>query len=243
MKTSFIIPLAMVLCAYVHSANADTVADADINSSPFAGDVPAYTEQAIAAGIDHSYTGPWEYFVGGGVATFDCNGDRLPELYIAGGADKAQLYLNQSKPGAELKFAPLQQASTDINKVLGSYPIDLDNDGLLDLVILRLGENVLLKGGPDCQFTKVNSSFGFDGGHAWTTAFSASFNDNAAFPVLAFGNYVDRTAPGSPWGTCEDNRLVMHIDDIDGSKADLDSTAKSYPNYCLLYTSPSPRDS
>ena len=179
----------MVLFAYVHSANADDVgagvdvdtnaktstgtgtgagAGAEIKSSPFAGDIPAYVEQAIAAGIDHRYTGPWEYFVGGGVATFDCNGDRLPELYIAGGADKAQLYLNQSKPGAELKFAPLKQASTDINKVLGSYPIDLDNDGLLDLVVLRLGENVLLKGGPDCRFTKVNGSFGFDGGHAWT---------------------------------------------------------------------------
>ena len=251
MKSSFIIPLAIVLCTYVHSARADGVGagiDADTNTNtnagtgtgtgtgtdaekkpnPFAGDVPAYVEQAIAAGIDHRYTGPWEYFVGGGVATFDCNGDRLPELYIAGGADKARLYLNQSKPGGALKFAPLQQASTDIKKVLGSYPVDLDNDGLLDLVVLRLGENVLLKGGPDCRFTKVNSSFGFDGGHAWTTAFSASFNDNAAFPILAFGNYVDRTAPGSPWGTCEDNRLVMHTDEGEVDRA---STANTQPNF------------
>ncbi len=26
-------------------------------------------------------------------------------------------------------------------------------------------------------------------------------------PTLAFVNYVDRTAPGSPWGTCEPNVL------------------------------------
>ena len=102
MKFSCSIALAIVLFTSTLGANADTVADADTNaktnagagaeikSSPFAGDVPAYKEQAIAAGIDHRYTGPWEYFVGGGVATFDCNGDRLPELYIAGGADKAQ---------------------------------------------------------------------------------------------------------------------------------------------------------
>ena len=61
-------------------------------------------EEALAAGIDHSYTGPWEFFVGGGVAAFDCNGDRLPDLFIAGGTSPAELYVNDSPTGGALKF-------------------------------------------------------------------------------------------------------------------------------------------
>jgi len=174
----------------------------------FRGDVPVYVEQAVDAGIDHQYDGPWEYFVGGGVATFDCNGDRMPDLFIAGGANESYLYVNHSKTGEALAFEKKQQPSTTIKRVTGAYPINIDNDKWMDLVVLRVGENRILRGGPDCTFAAANSSFGFDGGAAWTTAFSANFEASETFPTLAFGNYVDRTAPGSPWGTCEDNVLL-----------------------------------
>ena len=45
---------------------------------------------------DHIYGGPWEFFVGGGLASFDCNGDGLPEILAAGGQNPAQLFLNLS---------------------------------------------------------------------------------------------------------------------------------------------------
>jgi len=60
---------------------------ASIASDSFSGDVPVYVEQAESGGISHVYDGPWENFVGGGVATFDCNGDRFPEVFIAGGVN------------------------------------------------------------------------------------------------------------------------------------------------------------
>jgi opacity protein-like surface antigen len=45
---------------------------------------------------EHIYSGGWEHFVGGGVAQFDCNGDHLPELFVAGGAEKSAFFQNYS---------------------------------------------------------------------------------------------------------------------------------------------------
>jgi hypothetical protein len=176
-------------------------------------DVPVMVEEALAAGIDHQYTGPWEYFVGGGAAAFDCNGDRLPDLAVAGGTSKASLYVNRSTIGGELRFEEKPDALPDDtrDRVTGLYPLDIDNDGHRDLVVLRVGENIILKGGPDCSFTEANRAFAFNGGRAWTTAFAATFEPHLPFPTLAFGNYVDRSAPGSPWGTCHDNELLRPI--------------------------------
>lgn len=173
-------------------------------------DIPVMDEQARSAGIDHIYAGPWEYFVGGGAASFDCNGDRFPDLVLAGGENPARLFINRSSPGMPLKFEArdLGIAPEQTRKVTGLYPIDIDNDGYRDLVLLRVGRNILLKGGPDCIFENAGRAFAFDGGRAWTTAFAATFEKDRTFPTMAFGNYVDRTAPGSPWGTCHDNVLM-----------------------------------
>ncbi|NBO84279.1 MAG: hypothetical protein EBV14_02860, partial [Actinobacteria bacterium] len=34
---------------------------------------PIYLDETAAAGITHAYDGEFPFFVGGGVATFDCN--------------------------------------------------------------------------------------------------------------------------------------------------------------------------
>ena len=39
---------------------------------------PVFEPRDIAP---HVYGGGWEFFVGGGLSSFDCNGDGLPELY------------------------------------------------------------------------------------------------------------------------------------------------------------------
>ena len=43
------------------------------------------------------------------------------------------------------------------------------------------------------------------------------FEPDQDYPTLAFGNYVDRSAPGSPWGTCHDNFLFRPEKRADGS--------------------------
>ena len=55
--------------------------------------IPIFVTVEIPA---HVYDGGWEHFVGGGVAVFDCNGDELPELFVAGGSNRSQLFKNTS---------------------------------------------------------------------------------------------------------------------------------------------------
>lgn len=173
------------------------------------GDVPRLVDEAEEAGVSHVYDGPWEYFVGGGVAAFDCNGDRFPDLVMAGGKRPARLFVNRSGPGESLRFEArdLGIGERQAEKVTGVYPLDGDGDGHRDLVLLRVGRNLLLKGGPDCAFKVAGREWSYDGGRAWTTAFAATWEEGQRYPTLAFGNYVDRSAPGSPWGTCHENDL------------------------------------
>jgi hypothetical protein len=175
------------------------------------GDVPIMHEEAAAAGLQNVYGGPWEFFVGGGGAAFDCDGSGFPSVFLAGGKNRAKLFVNKSTTGGPLKFEekPLDIGADPslLDNVIGAYPLDISGDGHMDLFVLRVGQNLILKGGPDCTFTLANKFWGFDGDPGWTTSFAAEWEKGQKFPTLAIGHYVDRNAPGSPWGTCEENSL------------------------------------
>lgn len=147
----------------------------------------------------HAYDGGWEHFVGGGVAVFDCNADTLPDLFVAGGANRSQLFENTST--GDLSFAAKTPSPLSLTGVTGAYPLDIDSDGLMDLAILRVGPDVLLKGLPDCQFRPFED-LGFQSEDHWTTGFSATWEDGQTLPTLAFGTYVDRFDPEGPFETC-----------------------------------------
>jgi hypothetical protein len=168
---------------------------------------PRFVEETASAGIDHVYDGGFEYAVGGGVAAFDCNGDGRADLYLAGGSGQAALYRNDSATGGALRFTRLRDAATDLAGVTGAYPVDLDGDGISDLVVLRNGENVFLRGVGGCRFERANERFGFDGGSWITTAFSAMWEPGASLPTLAFGRYTN-PASNDPHHLCFDNELV-----------------------------------
>ncbi|MEQ1523280.1 MAG: VCBS repeat-containing protein, partial [Aestuariivirga sp.] len=163
---------------------------------------------------------------------FDCNGDRKPDMLLAGGKNEAALYVNQSTPGGELKFKKAElNFGRYSTRVTGAYPIDIDNDGHMDIALLRVGENALLKGGPNCSFDVANTAWGFNGGDEWTTGFSARFETGQSFPTLAFGNYIDEKAPGSPWGTCSDNVLFRAQA---SDKPNYSQTTALSPGHCAL---------
>lgn len=167
--------------------------------------MPVFTDETATSGFSTTFEGEWEYMVGGGVATFDCSGDRLPEVFLSGGAGPSALYLNRSAVGGPLAFEKTDAVTLDA--VLGAYPLDIDSDGVMDLVVLRQGPNRLLRGLGDCMFEDATEAWGFDGGEAWSTAFAAIWEKGQDWPTLAIGNYVDRAAEDFPWGSCTDNWL------------------------------------
>ena len=159
------------------------------SSAADTGEAPRFVDDTARSGIDHSYEGGYEFFVGGGVAAFDCDGDGFDDLYFAGGTEPAALYRNESEVAGALRFEQVASPVTDLTAVTGAYPIDLDSDGLTDLAILRRGANVVLRGAGDCRFEEMTGDLDVDAGDEWTTAFSATWEGANALPTLAFGNY------------------------------------------------------
>ena len=188
--------------------------------------IPQFIDETAVSGLDSVYKGDWQYMVGGGVSTFDCNGDGLPEMVLAGGETPASLWVNASTPTA-LKFQKTT-AGVELTAVTGTYPIDIDSDGITDLVVLRVGENILLRGLGGCQFQPANAAWHFDGGDAWSVAFAATWENGATWPTIAIGNYIDRKAEAFPWGSCTPNWL--HRPGPDGFAPPLPLT----PSYCAL---------
>ena len=168
--------------------------------------IPKFTDETATAGVHSAYNGEWQYMVGGGVATFDCNNDGFPDLLLAGGTSKAKFFVNKSEKGGALHFKQ-QRSGLELDHVTGAYPIDIDGDGITDIVLLRVGENIVMRGLGGCKFERANKKWAFDGGDAWSTAFAATWERGANWPTLAVGNYINRKEETSPWGSCTDNWL------------------------------------
>ena len=168
---------------------------------------PVFVDRSAALPVQHVYGGGWEHFVGGGVAILDCNGDARPDFVAAGGENPARLFVNAT-PGAGDALRFTEGGLAPMTGVTGLWPLDVDGDGNLDLAVLRVGANHLLKGDGACGFTDASAEWGFDGGAAWSTAFSATWEPGQRLPTLAIGNYVDRANPDGPFRACDANALL-----------------------------------
>jgi enediyne biosynthesis protein E4 len=194
----------------------------------FAESAVSFQSETLSAGIDHSYTGEWEYMAGGGAATFDCDGDGFDDMLLAGGEKPAGFFRNISKRGETIRFKK-EVSGLELERVTGAYPLDIDSDGKTDLVLLRVGENVVMRGLGKCRFERANEVWRFDGGDAWSTAFAATWERGARWPTLAIGNYIDRKEEISPWGSCTDNWLHRP-----GSNTAFEKPLALKPSYCAL---------
>lgn len=191
--------------------------------------IPRFAEVTDSAGIESIFSGEWEYMVGGGVAVFDCDGNRLPDMMLAGGTAPAKFYRNTTAVGGALSFAEAA-SGLEMEAVTGAYPLDIDSDDIMDLVLLRVGENQLMRGLGDCRFESANADWGFDGGDGWSTAFAATWEAGQDWPTIAIGNYVDRYETMMPWGSCTDNWLHRPA----GAGEQFGAPFALTPSYCAL---------
>ncbi len=186
---------------------------------------PLFIDRSDALPAPHVYDGGWEHFVGGGVAVFDCNGDAFPDIFAAGGETPARLYENLIDPTGwrfqDAGFPPL-------TGVTGAYPLDIDNDGLMDLAVLRVGVNHLYRGLGGCLFERADETWGLAAPDRWTTAFSATWETGNDWPTLAIGNYVDRGNPDGPFGACDVNELYRPVGEGYAAPLGLE------PGFCAL---------
>lgn len=164
-----------------------------------------------AAGISQRYDGGATFSVGGGVAVFDCNGDGRPDLFLAGGTNPAALYRNDGQIGGPLHFTAVNAPEVALDHVSGAYPIDIDSDGITDLVVLRAGESVILRGLGNCRFQRANESLGFDGAPGDSTAFSATWESGATWPTLAFGHYLGLNPDATTTADCASSALYRPV--------------------------------
>ena len=148
----------------------------------------------------HIYSGGWNHFVGGGIAVLDCNDDGLADIFAAGGETPAMLLRNDG----QMRFT--SQATPQVTASTGAYPIDIDGDAHMDLFVLRVGPNMILKGDGKCGFVDASAEFNLPSDDSWSTAFTAWWEDD--LPTLVIGNYVDRSDPNGPFEACDDNQIL-----------------------------------
>jgi len=164
--------------------------------------IPLFTEETLPAGINSRFENDGdEFLVGGGVATFNCDDSGLPSMFLTAGANRAKFYRNVSPLGGPLQFVE-QTSGLETSNAIGAYPIDIDSDGKVDLVVLRVGEVQVYRGLGQCKFALANDRWNIHTPAHWHTAFSATWEQGSTLPTLAFGTYTNLTSQRYPWGTC-----------------------------------------
>ncbi len=198
-------------------------------NSPSLPPVPRFVEETETAGFQSRFEGEGEFLVGGGVATFDCDGDGLPDVYVTAGVNRSKFYRNKSARGGPIKLQE-ERSGLEVTNAIGAYPIDIDADGHADLVVLRVGEVQVFRGLGQCKFERANEKWGFQSSNGWHSAFAATWERGNAWPTFAIGTYVDRSKPEFPWGSCTPALLVRPA----ASPGKFAPPAALMPGHCAL---------
>jgi enediyne biosynthesis protein E4 len=226
LKTILLSSLALQTAMTPVSAQNAVLAILPVPATP---NIPKFVEETDSAGLQSRFEGDDEFMVGGGVATFDCDADGLPEIYVTAGVNKAKFYRNRSARGGAIKLQE-ERTGLELTNAIGAYPLDVDSDGNTDLVVLRVGEVEVFRGLGACKFERATSKWGVKTGNEWHTAFSATWERGQKWPTFAIGTYIDRTKPEFPWGSCTPGVLLRPNSAGNGFAAPI----KLEPSYCSL---------
>ena len=161
--------------------------------------------------------------MGSGGALFDYDNDGRLDVYLVhcvapDSRSKNRLFHQE----ADGRFRDVSEGSgLNVSGYgMGAQAGDVTNDGLPDVLVTEYGRVRLFLNQGNGKFVEVTKESGIHNPH-WATAASFFDYDRDGWLDLVVGNYVDY----SPTNQCRDSRGALE-----------------YCN-CLLYTSPSPRDS
>jgi len=120
-------------------------------------------------------------------------------------------------------------AIIELEGVIRRLSLDIDGDGHMDLFVLRVGGNLLLKGGPDC-LSRSPTRKGLRRRSRLDDVLRAEWSRDRN------SRRCDRplcrpACAGSPWGTCEDNSLYRPQP---GDKPDYSVRTPLAPGFCAL---------
>lgn len=201
----------------------------------------SFTDVATEAGVDHVQASGAQgerllpETMGSGVALGDLDGDGDPDLLLLSYGTTPALYRNDSERGGEIRFTNVTESSGlgDLKSTTTAAFGDIDRDGQLDVLIGRIGSDVLMRNDGDLRFEPIAEL-----GDGWTSAAGFVDVEGDGDTDLVVGSYVkwspeiDREvnytldgigrAYGPPTGF-EATDLALYIND--GTGAFTDETA------------------
>ena len=185
--------LKTILLSSIALQTAMTPVSAQSCSAPVpAPNIPKFVEETDSAGLQSRFEGEDEFMVGGGVATFDCDADGLPEIYVTAGVNKAKFYRNKSARGGAIKLQE-ERTGLELTNAIGAYPLDVDSDGNTDLVVLRVGEVEVFRGLGACKFERATANGASKQATSGTRLFLRLGSGVKNGRRLPIGTYIDRT--------------------------------------------------
>jgi hypothetical protein len=167
--------------------------------------VVQFRNVATAAGLRFTHSDSpagSKYFVDsapGGLAVFDYNGDRRPDIFFTNGAatpslqKTSQIHWNRLyRNDGNMRFTDVTDAAgvRGVGYAMGVAAADYDNDGHVDLFVAGVRDNQLLRNRGDGRFEDVTKQSGITSGE-WGVAGGWFDYDNDGRLDLLVVNYVE----------------------------------------------------
>ena len=143
----------------------------------------------------------------GGLAVFDYNGDRRPDVFFANGASSPSLAKQGARHANRLFRNDGDWRFTDVTDeagvagagyAMGAAAADYDNDGHVDLFVPGVRVNQLLRNRGDGRFEDVTARAGIASGE-WSVAAAWLDVDNDRLLDLWVATYVQWSADRNPY--------------------------------------------
>jgi hypothetical protein len=155
--------------------------------------------------------------VPGGVAVFDYDGDRRPDIFFTNGAETPSLnktsadYFNRLyRNEGGMRFTDVTDAAgvRGVGYAMGAAAADYDNDGDVDLFVAGVRQNQLLRNRGDGRFEDITPRSGIASGD-WAVAGGWFDYDNDGFLDLLVVQYVQWSVEVNPF--CGDRARKISI--------------------------------